>query len=86
MATKGLIAVGREHLSEAGMGYGAHLKRATRIGGSLIGAGAACLVHGLFPALFSTRASNTIVRLNEEIKAGPSHGPAAEPMWLEFEI
>lgn len=90
MAGKGMIAGGRDHLTEAGMGYGAHFKRATRIGATLIGAGGACLDHAVLPGIMKTRATSTIIRLNEEIKAGPKHGPApskaAEPMWLEFEI
>jgi hypothetical protein len=75
---------GREHLEEAGMAYGAHLKRAWSIGGPLLVAGGACLIHGVFPGLFSDKATRTIVRLNEEVKKGPPHH--GEPMLLEFEI
>lgn len=66
------------------MGYGAHFMRAGRIGTRLIGAGGACLVHGLLPGLFSDKATRTIVRLNEEIKQAPPH--RGEPFLLEFEI
>jgi hypothetical protein len=82
MSTTSLIQSSRSHLAEAGMDYFGHLLRATRIGGTLIAAGVACLVHGLLPGLFTTKASRTVVRLHEEISA---HGPA-ESMWLEFEI
>ena len=82
MSTTSLIRSSRSHLAEAGVNYFAHLGRATRIGGSLIAAGAACLVHGLLPGLFTTRASRTVIRLHEEISA---HGPT-ETIWLEFEI
>ena len=82
MTTIGLIQSSRHHLAEAGMDYLGHLRRAARIGGSLIAAGTACLVHGLLPGLFTTRASRTVIKLHEEISA---HGPA-ETMWLEFEI
>ena len=75
---------GRQHLAETGMNYGGHLRRAWRIGGALLVAGGACIVHGLMPALFSDKASRTIVRLNEEVKAGAPHG--TEPALLEFEI
>ncbi len=75
---------GRRHLDETGMGYGPHLKRAWSIGGPLLVAGGACLVHGLFPSLFSDKASRTIVRLNEELKKAPAH--QREPVLLEFEI
>ena len=79
-----MTSVGKQHLAEAGLGYGAHLRRASRIGGSLIVAGAACVVHGLIPSLFRTRASSTIIHLHEELTSGPQHRGA--PMMLEFEI
>jgi hypothetical protein len=79
-----MAGTGRQHLEEAGMSYGAHLKRAWSIGGPLLVAGGACLVHGLFPSLFTTTATRTIVRLNEEVKKAPAHG--GQPFMLEFEI
>ena len=82
MSTTSLIQSSRSHLTEAGVNYFAHLQRATRIGGSLMAAGAACLVHGLLPGLFTTKASRTVIKLHEEISA---HGPT-ETIWLEFEI
>ena len=82
MSTTRLIRSSRSHLAEAGMHYFAHLHRASRIGGALIVAGAACLVHGLLPGLFTTKASRTVIKLHEEISA---HGPT-DTMWLEFEI
>jgi len=84
MASVDLLRAGREHLEEAGMAYGAHLRRAARIGSRLIGAGGACLVHGLLPGLFTDQATRTIVRLNEEIQKAPPH--RREPVLLEFEI
>jgi hypothetical protein len=69
------------------MGYGAHLGRAWKIGGTLVAAGGACFVHGLFPSLFSDKASKTIIRLHEEVKHGaPQGSPGREPVLLEFEI
>jgi len=85
MSSKGLFEAGRGHLAEAGMGYGAHLKRATRVGTKMVTAGGACLVHGIFPSLFTTTATRTILRLNEELKHGPKHGKQEAPL-LEFEI
>ena len=78
------MSAGQQHLSEAGLSYGAHLRRAWRIGGSLLVAGAACLIHGIFPGVFRTKASSTVVTLHEEITAGPQH--RGQPMLLEFEI
>lgn len=84
MPRPGPIAASRHHLAEAGMDYVSHLGRAARIGSRLIVAGGACFVHGLLPSLFTTRATGTIIKLNEEIAA--SHRPSREPVWLEFEI
>lgn len=79
----------RGHLADTGMSYLAHAGRAGRIGFALIGAGAACCVHALVPALFTTRATRTVIRINEEI-AGHSpagaQGSGHQGMWLEFEI
>ena len=79
-----MLKAGRRHLVETGMGYGAHLVRAWRIGAQLAMAGVACLAHGLLPGLFKDKASQTIVRLHEEVKGGHAHG--SERMMLEFEI
>ena len=78
------IAAGRDHLTEAGMSYGAHLRRATRVGTRMLRAGGACLVHGIFPGIFCTTATRTITHLNEELKAS-KHGKQ-EPALLEFEL
>ena len=85
MSGKGLFGAGSGHLAEAGMGYGAHFKRATRVGSRMLAAGGACLVHGIFPGIFTTTATNTIIRLNEELKKGHKPGEQ-EPALLEFEI
>jgi hypothetical protein len=79
-----MVKSGREHLLETGMGYGAHLRRAWRIGSKLAVAGAACMVHGLLPALFKDKASKTILNLHDEVKGAPHQG--GERMLLEFEI
>jgi len=80
------MGAGREHLDETGIGYGAHRRRAWRIGSAMTRAGMACMVHGLFPSLFRQTASRTIVRLNKEILAGPGRRRQAPPALLEFEI
>ena len=84
MPRSGPIAASRNHLQEAGMNYLSHMGRAARIGSRLIVAGGACLVHGVLPNLFTTRATRTIITLNEEVTK--SHQPSRERMWLEFEI
>lgn len=79
-----MAGTGRRHLAETGMDYGAHRRRAWRVGGAMLTAGGACIVHGLVPGLFSDTATRTITRLNDELKAAPGH--KAAPALLEFEI
>ncbi len=79
-----MAGAGRQHLDDTGMSYGIHMKRAWRIGGALLVAGGACIIHGLLPGLFTDKATRTITHLNDEIR---SHTPAgAEPALIEFEI
>ena len=54
------------HPQAIGETYGAHLAAAFAIAMRLLGAGAACLVHGFLPILFQERASRTVVSLHEE--------------------
>ncbi len=79
-----MAGAGRQHLVETGMSYDAHRQRAWRIGGALMVAGGACIVHGLLPGLFADKASRTIIRLHEEVSSTPSN--SREPFLLEFEI
>ena len=64
------------HLEEVGLGYFAHLRRALRIGTRLLGAGFACLIHGLFPGLFTHTASRTIGGLHRELEEIPGSSPS----------
>lgn len=49
-----------DHPRSVGESYGAHLLVATRFGTTMIGAGIACLVHGLIPGLFKSTGSRAI--------------------------
>jgi hypothetical protein len=53
------------HPRSVGESYGVHLVQAMGIAAQLIGAGAACLVHGLLPILFQRRASQTVATLHQ---------------------
>lgn len=53
-----------KHLQEVGEPYGEHLVQAGSFGFRMIGAGLACIVHGIFPFLFVNTGSDTIRRLN----------------------
>jgi hypothetical protein len=48
------------HLNEVGESYGEHMVHATSFGMRMIGGGLACLVHGVFPFLFTQTGSRII--------------------------
>jgi Family of unknown function (DUF6356) len=58
-----------EHPRALGESYWQHQRRATRFGATLIGAGAACLVHGLVPGLFRETGSSAVKSLYEQMLA-----------------
>jgi hypothetical protein len=66
---------GQTHLDEVGLGYFAHLRRALRIAGQLLGAGLACLMHGFVPGLFTHTASRTVDGLHRELSQPPAPAP-----------
>ena len=55
------------HPREVGESYFEHAGVAGRVGAQLLWAGAACMVHAVFPAAFPKTASQTIIRLNERV-------------------
>ncbi len=57
-----------EHPATAGETYGQHCRRALRLAATLAGASLAALVHALIPALFTTRASDTVFELHDDLK------------------
>ena len=68
------------HPHAVGETYGEHLVTAWSFGFVLIGAGLACLVHGVLPFAFERTGSTCIRRLNEKMsrRAPPPEGvPAA---------
>ncbi len=58
------------HPAAVGETYGEHLAFATGVGGRLIVAGAACLLHGVFPFLFERTGSRAIVDLHTRVTTG----------------
>ena len=74
-----------EHPRSLGMSWAKHGAGAVVIGATLVGAGAACLVHALVPALFTQTAGKTVSRMHDHMtrrKAG-----AANPEdWPDYEI
>jgi hypothetical protein len=55
------------HPRSIGEGYFAHQRVAFRFAATLILAGLAAAVHGLFPCLFETTGSRTVARLHERM-------------------
>ena len=74
-----------EHPRSLGMSWAKHGAGAVVIGATLVGAGAACLVHALVPGWFTQTAGKTITGMHEHMmrrKAG-----AANPEdWPDYEI
>ena len=74
-----------DHPRARGRSWAGHGVGALRIGARMIGAGVACIVHALVPALFTETAGRTVVDLHEHMtrrKAG-SVNPNA---WPDYEI
>jgi hypothetical protein len=58
-----------EHPRALGESYWQHQRRATRFGATLVGAGAACLIHGLVPGFFPKTGSSAVKSLYEQMVA-----------------
>jgi len=56
-----------KHPASVGETYGEHLISALSFGTKMVAAGLACMVHGLLPAVFVTRGSDTIRSLHERV-------------------
>lgn len=63
-----MIGHSRMHLAEVGETYLEHMRFAASVGGLMMAAGAACLIHALVPGLFQDKASRTIRRLHRAIE------------------
>jgi hypothetical protein len=56
-----------EHPASVDETYFEHLIAASSFGVKMVAAGVACMVHGLLPAVFVTRGSETICALHERM-------------------
>ena len=67
-----------EHPASVGETYGQHMASAFGFAGAMFAASLACFLHGIFPWLFRTTGSRTIVTLHERMIAhrvrGSAHG------------
>lgn len=71
-----------EHPAAVGESYFQHMGMAFGFGFRMLGGGLACLMHGLFPFLFTTTGSRTITLLHERmVRNRVRHAPPApEPV------
>ncbi|HEX6092214.1 MAG TPA: DUF6356 family protein [Dongiaceae bacterium] len=58
------------HPAAVGETYTEHFAFATGVGGRMILAGLACMMHGLFPFLFERTGSRTILDLHKQVTSG----------------
>lgn len=74
-----------EHPRSLGMSWAEHGVGAIAIGATLVGAGAACLVHALVPGWFTQTAGKTVDEMHQHMmrrKAGASN----PENWPDYEI
>lgn len=68
------------HPAQVGETYSGHMKTAFGFGFAMIGAGLACVLHGLFPFMFTTTGSQCVERLHTRMSRrnalAHSHGAA----------
>ena len=80
-----LGALFTEHPRSLGMSWWGHGVGAIKIGGEMIGAGAACLVHAVVPGWFTETAGRTVVRLHDHMQQRRA-GAANPNAWPDYEI
>ena len=74
-----------EHPKALGMSWAEHGAGAVVIGARMVGAGLACIVHAVFPGLFTETAGRTVKDLYDHTtkrKAGAANPNA----WPDYEI
>jgi hypothetical protein len=65
-----LVEAFTRHPATVGESYRQHLAFAAGIGGRLVVAGIACLVHALLPFLFERTGSRAIIDLHDQLAGG----------------
>ncbi len=75
----------RDHPSSLGMSWASHGVGAAQIGARMIGAGAACIVHAVVPALFTETAGRTVMSLHDHMVSRKA-GAANPNAWPDSEI
>lgn len=68
---RGPLSLFRRHPAEQGETYCEHFKVAASVGGPMVLAGFACLIHAFLPFLFKTTASRTLMVLTDRVRRLP---------------
>ena len=63
-----LLSLLKRHPAEQGETYGEHFRVAVSVGGPMVLAGLACLVHAILPFWFKTTASRILVVLTDRVR------------------
>lgn len=74
-----------EHPRALGMSWAAHGLGAVAIGGQLVGAGAACMIHAVVPGWFTETAGRTVRSLHEHMTSRRASAPDPAT-WPDYEI
>jgi hypothetical protein len=74
-----------DHPRSLGMGWSEHGVGAVVIGATLVGAGAACLIHALVPGWFTQTAGKTVTRMHDHMMRRKA-GAANPENWPDYEI
>jgi hypothetical protein len=74
-----------EHPRSLGMSWASHGIGAVKIGGELVGAGLAVLVHAAVPGWFTETGGKTVTRIYDHIQARKA-GSADPENWPDYEI
>lgn len=67
-----------EHPASVGETYGEHFRVASSFGVAMLVGGAACLVHGVLPFLFTRTGSMTVARLHDRMVTNRTRAPAPQ--------
>jgi hypothetical protein len=74
-----------EHPRSLGMSWAGHGVGAVKIGFTLVGAGAACLVHAIVPGWFTQTAGKTVTNMYDHMNKRKA-GAANPESWPDYEI
>ncbi len=75
------------HPRDVGENYGEHFMAAARFGLILIGAGLACLLHAVLPAVCLTTASRIVRKLHDQLVINRRHNlPETADFVLSYDI